>query len=597
MKFALCRALFAVLIASFAASAPTPAPAPTKAPAAPKTGKRDIFRLSEVKAGQKGYGLSVFQGTRIERFDIEVISIMRKFLPKQDIILIRMDHPVIREAGIIAGMSGSPVYIDGRVAGAVAYGFPFAKQAIAGVTPIENMIEEIHRPVRGPERTPLAAANRPFLPWLDRLPLPAAPSAGMQRVSLPLSAAGFPESVMGDIERFFLPWRMQPMQGGGAGDGEGGPRHFAPGGALGAQLVRGDMSLVGTGTVSYIDGKRVAAFGHPLFEAGEIYLPIVAADIHVVVPSLMRSFKLSSPLRTLGSLIQDRQAAVVGEEGKIAEMIPIRMQVALPNEPPRVFSADVVRHRILTPGLAALVALSGVRQAAADIADVIVVVRGRIHMKNHEPLDLETRAFSRTGIDANIIAGSRPIMALAALLGNRFEPVRVDRLDLEVAADYRSDFSEIEEIRLPTDEVDPGEHIEAQIVVRRYGGRDETVRVPLEIPRAFAGQSLKIVAASGSIVEPDRAPPETLNDLIVWLSKEYPADSIVLSIYTPGEGVALRGTIAPDLPTSVLEVLRPAASSRRGLSQKSSIRVVIPHKRVVFGRAEVDFKVRKEVLR
>lgn len=568
------------------------------APPAPPT-----FPLKDVRPGQKGYGLSVFRGTAPERFEVEVIGVVRHFLPKQDLILIRMRHPVIDQAGIIGGMSGSPVYLDDRVAGAVAYGFPFTKEPIAGVTPIENMLDEMRRPVRGPERTPLAgggpAARVPggWRPqWLERLPVPRAPSAGLQRVAVPLSAGGFPESVVGEMETIFAPWRLQPLMGGGAGDAAAGPARFEPGGALGVQIVRGDMSLVGTGTVTYVDGDRVVAFGHPLFGAGEIYAPVVSAEIHLVVPNLMRSFKLSSPLRDLGTLVQDRQAAIVGVQGRRAETIPVRLEVSAAPDKPRVFQMEILRHRILAPVLASLVALAGVRQAASDVADVVVTVRGRLRVRGHGELALESRAFSRSGIDAGVVVGSRPVAALATLLANPFEPAAIERLDLEVSAEYRSDFAEIEEVRLPAEEVDPGARVEVEVVLRPYAGGREVLRVPVTVPARMAGQTLKIVAASGGSVEPERAPPESLKDLIAWLARDYPDDAIVVSAYTAGEGLALRGAVIPDLPPSVLDVLRPAVSSRRGVTKRPAIHVVVPQRRVAFGKAEIDLKVRKEIL-
>lgn len=570
------RALFTVLLSASGLAAPA------------------IYPLKDVRPGQQGYGLSVFQGTTPERFGISVIGVVRQFLPKQDLILIRMKHPVTDEAGIIAGMSGSPIYIDDRVVGAVAYGFPFTKGPIAGVTPIEAMLEELQRPLRGPERTPMAMLRSH---WFDRLPWPtqpAAPSVGAVRVSLPLSAAGFPETVVGDMERLFAPWNVQPMQGGGTGDALGGPTRFEPGAAIGVQLARGDISLVGTGTVTYVDGKHVLAFGHPFFGAGETYMPIVAANIHMVVPSVQRSFKLSSPLRELGTLVQDRQSTIVGETDRRIPMLPIRLEINSPSDTPRVFQAEIVRHRTLTPMLASLVALSGVRQACSDVADVLVSIRGRLQLRGHDALTLETRAFSRAGVNAGMVASSRPLEALSLLLNNRFEPAVVERVDLEVSADYRSDFAEIEEIRLPSDDVEPGTRMTLEVVVRSYGGGRETVRVPFDIPIALAGKTIKVVAATGATMEPDRAPPENLEDLLGWLKQDYPDDAIVVALHTGEEGVTLRGSVLPELPTSVIDVLKPGASSRRGLSQRASARVLVPHKGMVFGRAEVDIRVRKE---
>ena len=373
--------------------------------------------------------------------------------------------------------------------------------------------------------------------------------------------------------------------GGGAGDATGGPTRFEPGAPIGVVLARGDVSMVGTGTVTHVEGDAVAGFGHPFFGAGELYVPIASAEIHMVIPSVFRSFKLSSPLGALGTLVQDRQAAIVGVTGRRAEMMPVRLEVKSGSEPPAVFEAEIVRHHLLTPMLASIVALSGVRQAAGDMADVLVTVRGTLAVRGHGPLVLETRSFSRSGIAAGDIASARPIAAISALLGNPFEPARIVRLDLEVSADFRSDFGQIEEVRLPADEVDAGTRVPARVVVRTYGGATETVTIPFDVPRAAIGDTLKVVVASGGLVEPDRAPPESFADLLAYLAKAFPNDALVLSVYRPDEGVTLRGAVIPDLPGSALDVLRPGASSRRGRPYKSAARIVVPYRRMVFGKA------------
>ncbi|MGZ3443333.1 MAG: SpoIVB peptidase S55 domain-containing protein, partial [Polyangia bacterium] len=254
-----------------------------------------IMPISEIRAGMKGYGLTVFQGLKPERFDIRVISVLHNFLPKQDIILVQSDDPRLIHSGIVAGMSGSPIYIEGRLAGALSYGWHFAKDPIAGVTPIETMMAELKRPLRGRLSTPVAeAANEPRnqpraadgrrslddviasrregndrlaarAPMLARLPLPPLPEGGeprLVRASVPLSLAGFGAAAFAELTHALEPFHVVPLQAGGAGRGNGaGPSRFEDGGSIAVELIRGDVSAAGTGTVTRVEGDKVLAFG------------------------------------------------------------------------------------------------------------------------------------------------------------------------------------------------------------------------------------------------------------------------------------------------------------------------------------------------
>src|SRR6185312_4875340 len=331
-----------------------------------------IMPLSEIRAGMKGYGLTVFQGLKPERFDIRVISVLHNFLPKQDIILVQSDDPRLIHSGIVAGMSGSPIYIEGRLAGALSYGWHFAKDPIAGVTPIESMMADLKRPLRGRLSTPVAeAANEPRYqpragdgsrndgtrgpdgrrslddviasrhevasrsPLLARLPLPALPEGAeprLVRASVPLSLAGFGAAAFAELSHALEPFHVVPLQAGGAGRGNAaGPSRFEDGGSIAVELIRGDVSAAGTGTVTRVEGDKVLAFGHPMFNVGEIYLPIASAEIHTFMSALSSSFKMASPLKELGSLIQDRQSGIIGDTSQRADMIPVHVRVGGPN--------------------------------------------------------------------------------------------------------------------------------------------------------------------------------------------------------------------------------------------------------------------------
>jgi hypothetical protein len=640
------RGAFAALVVAWASlwavtiahAAPAPGPvASAAAPAAPASvapavaaGRHaPIIPLAEVRAGMKGYGLTVFQGTNPERFDIRVIGVLHNFLPKQDVILIQSDDPRLLHSGIVAGMSGSPIYIEGRLAGALAYGWHFAKDPIAGVTPIEVMQQELKRPLRGRAATPFAEAkNDPqFRPegqrsledviasrdrereradggrgLLARLPLPPRLLDGgeprLQRASVPLSLAGFGASTFSELSEALAPYHVVPLQaGGGARKDATGPTHFEDGGSIAVELIRGDVSASGTGTVTHVDGSKVLAFGHPMFNVGEIYLPIATAEVHTFLSALSTSFKLASPLKEIGTLLQDRQSCILGDTSQRADMIPVAVTVGGPNRPEQTFHAEVVRHRFLTPMLAAGVISNAAQTSASDVADATITVRSNLAVRGYPPLELTDHLYSPDGVSPRTLAGMSGLRAISDILFNPFSPANLDKIDVRVDVDYKADVAEIVGVSLASDELEPGSRPSLYVSLRPYNGKEFTQTIPFDVPRQLAGQQVKVVVTAGNLAKPDLAQPESLPGLIDNLRKSYPARALVVSLETPDEGVTLRGSVIPDLPGSVIDTLRPGASTRRADTFKRAARFVVPMHGVMQGKQEITVRVRDDQTR
>ena len=600
-----------------------------------------IITPDEVRPGMKGYALTVFEGLAPERFDITVAGVLHNFLPREDVILVRSEDPRLVHSGIVAGMSGSPVYIEGRLAGALAYGWHFSKDAVGGVTPIANMLAEGKRPLRGREHTPSSEAMNDrdlFGPhrsvdealaqyqkdtrahsgtWSPMVtsPLPPLPpdfTAGSQlvRASVPLAIAGLGAQAFDALGTALAPYHMVPLAAGGtAKPGRHGPDHFEEGGSIAVKLIDGDISATGTGTVTYVDGKQVLAFGHPLFQLGELYLPIGGADIHGFMSGVQQSFKFSTPTDTLGTLVQDRQSCIVGVTGEMAasrgtvtanadredmsDMIPIRVRIGGPGREERVVEARVARHRFLTPTLAATVITSAAQEAAPDVADAVVTLRTTLKVRGQAPIELVDHAFSPEGVSARVFGSATGVRAINEILFNQFAPANLDGIDVQVDVDYRPDVAEIVGASLRSDDVEPGTRCSLTVTLRPYNGVEYTQSVPLDIPRALAGASLKIEAAAGNLVKPDIAPPENFKELLANLGRTFPSRAIVVTVQTPDEGLMLRGNVVPELPASVLDTLRPGASSRRGEAYKIAARIVVPMRGVVAGKKELTVKVKE----
>jgi len=558
---------------------------------------------SEIRPGMKGYGLTVFEGTKPVRFDVEVVSVVPKFLLRQDIILIKLSHPFTDHAGVIGGMSGSPIFIEGKLAGALAYGWRFSKDPLAGVTPIKDMYavaeRKLHKAVHH-------ASNRrrgsPFGPLLGLAqaadePDPYFRSFGargdeqLAPARTPLALSGFVGESRGILEEALAPYGMDPVQGGGAG-GSGGPREFERGGAIGVQLIRGDMSAAAIGTVTDVRKNKVLAFGHPMFNMGQGFLPVTSARIHTVVASINRSNKIGSPLSELGSLVQDRQACIVAQTDRKAKLIPVTFRLRDGRGKRSVtYGIEVVSHRLLTARFLQAALTSIVLNAASDATDVTAEVKGVMGVSSRaEPVTLYDSGASRSGL-RSLTTYFRPFGIVAAVLGNPFEDAEVDSLEFDVSLHYGLKISSIVGVYLTAAEPAPGEVVNVHVRLRAYGGDEEVVTVPVRIPDVPEGQKIRFEVAGGDFLSPVMAAPQSLEDMIDNVGRFYSPKSLVVGINVPGEGVSLRGEVLERLPASVVSSLKPAAGVEQIETHRTALRKVTPMPYLVAGKETISVKV------
>jgi hypothetical protein len=577
----------------------------------------EVFPLSQVRPGQKGYGLTVFRGTTPERFDFEVVGIVKNMLPRMDIIIVRSEDPKLTTPGMARGMSGSPLYIDGKVACAFAYAWAFNKQAMGGCTPIEYMLADANRPRRDPHETAqaqtasldewrrhapmerfLAAATPEPKNWFAQNPLPPRPPApvdsetSLVRASIPLSVTGLGPSAFEQARKVFEPYHIEPMQGaGGAGDPKRGPTSYEMGGNVAVRLAAGDFSSAATCAVSYVDGDKALGCGHPMFTLGQVSMPAAAAEIHTIIPSAQLAFKLASPLRELGALVQDRKTGIVADTSKQADMVPVDIKIKTPAGE-QEFHSQVVDHRFLTPQLTTLALASALELLSPDITDATMTLRSSVAVRGKEPLYFTDYLYSADGLSLAAVQTARGLRVLVPLLFNPYEPVKLERIQLEATLAYKADYAEIVGLRLPDLELPAGEETWVDVDMRPYNGRVRTVRVPLLIPKRLAGALVKLEVVPGDQAKPDTAPPENLEQVLdVLRNKTFPANVLVATLYTPNEGVSLSGRVIPDLPDSALDTARPAAATRRVDAYRSILRQTVPLKQVATGKQEMVIKV------
>ncbi len=544
-------------------------------------GAEPIMPLSEVRPGMTGHGLTVFRGTTPERFDVEVIDVLHGFRPRQDLILIRMRHPLLDQSGTVGGMSGSPIYIDGRLIGALAYGWLYAMEPIAGVTPIEAMLGELDRPLRPPPLAggpvPPRVAGRRSRPSAQTGPLAAPPSTEYWRsfqdtegpvpAMTPLLLGGFSARVRQTLRGLLEDFALVPLEAGGGGrreageTGEEAPR-FVPGGPLGVQLVRGDVSATAIGTVTTLRGDRVLAFGHPMFGNGQQHFPVVTARILHVLASRRRSFKIGEPQDEAGALIQDLQTCIIADTTRRGPMTAFDVR-ALDRTTGRRdrFQYEVVRDPHILPILGLSALMSVLHRFVSDRTDMTFSVRGTLHPVGRDPITLEDHAVTDEGMDdRSALLRMRPFSALRSLLNNDFEPVAFDRVEIELSYQFRRDEAEILGAYVTTEEPEPGRSLPVHIVLRPFNGPEEVRVIRVDLPENLTpGETIRIDVEGGSDAEPPAPEPQSLDDVVANLHRTFPATSLVVTVQQPAPGVSIRGHVAENLPPSAVDALRPVA--------------------------------------
>ena len=548
-----------------------------------------IMPLAEVQRGMTGYGLTVFEGREIERFDVEILGILENIAPDQSLILARVDSEVIRESGVIAGMSGSPIYIDGRVIGALAYSWTFSKAPIAGITPIEEMLGiESHSRTASPVGPivktsasdlfgALASNDIEAMTTIFEKMIPARSSfaGGATPLAIPLSTSMFESET---IERFgsyleaanFLP---VPTGTTGGGTGASAPtRDLAPGDAFSAVLVDGDFSLAATGTVTYVNGTDIYGFGHPFLHMGSINFPIAEAEVVTVLPSLASSFKLSNKGKIVGALTQDRQPGVYGKMGQVAEMVPLRFSL-VSDSGEKHYDLRAVRHPALFPLILAMTADSIVTIGQKGGGERTVVMDAEIRLHGRDPIRL-TEGWA--GADAKQAIPMYLGIVSAYLISNEFDETELEGIDITLHHQDEPKIATIlnASVENPVDgKFRPGDRVKVRTLLKPFRGEPFERTMEIDLPESLKAGPLFLFVGSGSVltrldfmlVPPS---PRSLTQVIDVIERLRPSTNLGMSAYVPGEGVISGGVYLPELPATMHLVTVEEKSEIGGASVK-----------------------------
>ncbi|MFN4032841.1 MAG: SpoIVB peptidase S55 domain-containing protein [Fimbriimonadales bacterium] len=471
---------------------------------------RDVFPVARVKPGMKGYGLSVFKGTKIERFEVEVIGVLEQANFGRPLVMIMMRGGPITERGamVIAGMSGSPIFIEGKILGALAYGFAFPKEPVALVTPLEAMLTNLHP--RAEQQ--LAQWGQPRLlskpirvggvryagVYIGHEP-PRAPNVAWARpLMTPLMVSGASPRTLKRLEALLQPYGIMPVMGGGAATEKRLPVQFQPGAAVGAPLATGDLDLTAIGTLTYRNDDYVLAFGHPFLGVGALETPMTAAEIVDVFSSYAASFKLGNRAQTLGAVYYDGAFAIAGRVGQQARMMPMRMRVTnLETGMQREFRCEIIRHRLLTADIAASAASEFLDRVHFSIGDATATVRWRLETRPYGEIRFENRVATRDALIGGVLGD---LMYVMNLVSNAPEQnAALESLEMEVVIQPGERAALIESLQVDKFTYRPGESIEARAMVRLPNGVLQPYNFTIRIPEdALPTRYMLQVGAGGS---------------------------------------------------------------------------------------------------
>ncbi len=587
---------------------------PASIPARPSAGAVPILPVSQIKPGMKGIAWTVFQGTEPEAVPVEIIGRWENnWGPRQDTILAKLGGKAAK-TNVAGGMSGSPVYIDGKLVGAIALRISvFSPDAICGITPIEQMLEinaiDASRPA-SPKAPQVAMGERREIP----VPASLLSSGGtLTPIETPLALAGFHESTLRDFQPYFDQMGVTAVLGGAGGalystaPAPGWQSSLKPGEAIAGVLVSGDMSVTGLGTVTYNDGKRVLGFGHSFFNLGPVDMPMAKGEVLMVLSSQFQPNKFANTKEVVGALRQDRHSGIMGELGAVAETIPVTLKLRAEPAPglptgERDYRFNVFVHPKWTPFLMLLTAyntLQDLNSTAAD--DATYTLRGRVELAGAPPLEISQRVASgESPMPAAMQIGAWWADKFSRLFQNQKALPSIKRVDITLEMSSRRKLAVVESAWLDQTEIEPGGKLTGKVALRPFRGeriiRPFQITLPANVPRGeqrlFVGDSSAINRSSAMAAMLQR--DLDITQTVQLMNQEKPNDRLYVALIEPRPTVYEDDQAMRGVPASVLNVMQAASAGRPMAGMPESIRVLDESAldQIVSGATTLRFKVR-----
>jgi hypothetical protein len=585
----------------------------------------NFFPLSDVKEGIRGVARTVFRGSEPEEFNVEILGIVPGAIgPKQDMIIGRLSGGGADRTAVFAGMSGSPVYINGKLLGAISYSFPFSKEPICGITPIEQMIQifEQKQSARTKPREPravsfaeLAATN-----WKPELPRSAIVSSSIlsgggsnsslaqvagqtfQPIATPVSFNGISQDVLNLFAPQLMSVGLLPVAGVSGAAGmtpmkKADENTLVGGDSVSMQLSRGDYSLAAAGTVTYRDGEKVYAFGHPFLSLGTSDLPMSESHVVTVIPNLNNSFKLAVPDAMVGSMTQDRATGVFGRLGQAPKMIPVQINLETSRGQMQTLNFEVAKDDFLTPLLLNITIYNSLVANERGIGDATVEIDGEIQVKDQPSLKIDNRF---GGAQASQFAALSVALPVNTLLKSNFDDLEISRITLNAVSTDGNKSATLERIAVDKTRVKPGETFEVQAYARTDSGKIFVQKIPVTVPADAPAGALSVMVGDGSVIQQNsiiqQFVPKTLGELVSTINKAKKADRLYAQLFRTTSGTVVGINEMPNLPPSVLATMnndRTAGGFKPTTQTVVSEQLIAPAEFIISGQQTLNIEVVK----
>jgi hypothetical protein len=547
-----------------------------------------LLPLKDVRAGMRGIGRTVFSGNRVEDFQVEILGVLDNVGPKESLILARLSGGPLEHTGVMQGMSGSPVYIDGKLVGAVAMAFPFAKDPIAGIRPIEAMVRMSTTPSAAPASSPPAAGQRAAL--FDRdltraFSKPAAALTGEARmidIATPVSFGGFSRATLDAFSPQLRALGLEPRQGVTAGGklepAMGNPADLHPGSMISVQLMSGDLSVGADGTVTHIDGNRIYAFGHRFLDVGSTALPFARAEVLTLLANTNTSFKLSAAKEWMGTIYQDRNTAVAGELGKRASLVPVSIQVTSGGEIVDTYQMNMVNDMLLSPLLLQMAVFSAIDETERTVGAASVRVSGQAEFANGAaPITFNNLLASENG--SAMQASLSAAMPLAFVMQGGFDSLQLKRVALTLEAyDHKKQLT-IDSVTAARRDVRAGEKVHLNITLTGDNGVEIMRQVEYAVPIGAQPGPLYFTvgdANSANIADYRQvlgASMRTPAQLVGVVNNLHPNTKAYVRVWRTDPAFQLEGADLPDPPASIAMILTSSQAGAAGISQNRNSKI------------------------
>lgn len=539
-----------------------------------------------------GTGKTVFQGNQIEEFQVEILGVLENVGPKESLILARLSGGPLDHTGVMQGMSGSPVYIDGKLVGAVAMAFPFAKDPIAGIRPIEDMVRgtSASSPPSAPASQGLRAAIALGEKDLTgRIPRPnpglLAGVAGESRmidIATPIAFGGFSRATLEAFAPQLRILGLEPRQGitaGGKVEGRmGNPADLKPGSMISVQLMSGDLSVGADGTVTHIDGNRVYAFGHRFLAVGSTDLPFARSEVLALLANTNTSFKLSTAKEWMGTISDDHNTAVSGELGRRASLVPVSVSVSHNAKRIESYQMQMVNDPLLSPLLVQMAVFSTIDATERTVGASSIRVTGEIDFQNAPaPVKLNNMFAGDNGSAMQVsLSAAIPI---AYVLQGGFDSLHLKKVDFHIEASDRKKQVNIDSVSVSRHEVHPGEKLSLNIVLAGENGVETKYPVDYQVPIGAEPGTLYFTVADGNTANLADfrqilgMNPHSASQLITTVNGLHPNTKAYVRIWRADPAFQLEGADLPDPPASVALILAGSQSSLAGITQTRNSKI------------------------